>query len=58
MENSNVPISSMQRILGHENRTKTEIYLHSIGEAERSAIAVFESVQQKSHADSHTQKGL
>jgi integrase len=56
MENSNVPISSIQRILGHENRTTTEIYLHSIGEAERSAIAVFESVQQKSHTDSHTQK--
>lgn len=54
MERSNVPISSIQRILGHENRTTTEIYLHSVGETERSAIAVFESVQQKSHTNSHT----
>jgi integrase len=55
MESSNVPIGSIQRILGHENRSTTEIYLHSIGEAERSAIAIFEQVQQKSHTDSHTE---
>ncbi|MBM4296014.1 MAG: site-specific integrase [Deltaproteobacteria bacterium] len=33
LDRANVPISSIQRILGHENRTTTEIYLHSIGEA-------------------------
>jgi site-specific recombinase XerD len=28
MDNNNVPIGSIQRIFGHENRTTTEIYLH------------------------------
>jgi integrase len=53
MDACNVPIGSIQRILGHENRTTTEIYLHSIGESERAAIAVFEKARQKSHADFH-----
>lgn len=38
MDNNNVPIGSIQRILGHENRTTTEIYLHSIGDQERNAL--------------------
>ena len=42
LERANVPIGSIQRLLGHENRTTTQIYLHSIGEAEREAMAVFE----------------
>jgi integrase len=42
MDNANVPIGAIQKILGHENRTTTEIYLHSIGKSEREAIAVFE----------------
>ncbi len=42
MDNANVPIGAIQKILGHENRTTTEIYLHSIGELEREAIAIFE----------------
>ena len=46
MERANVPIGSIQRILGHENRTTTEIYLHSIGEAEREAMEVFEQATQ------------
>ncbi len=55
MDNNNVPIGSIQRILGHENRRTTEIYLHSIGEAEREAMAVFERASQtKSHTESHT----
>jgi integrase len=54
MENSNVPIGSIQRILGHENRTTTEIYLHSIGDSERAAMAVYERASQNSHTDSHT----
>ncbi len=56
MERANVPIGSIQRILGHENRTTTEIYLHSIGEAERQAMEVHERVDrmpsgEKSHTD-------
>jgi integrase len=46
LERANVPIGSIQRILGHENRTTTEIYLHSIGEAEREAMEVFERATQ------------
>ena len=55
MGNQNVPIGSIQRILGHENRTTTEIYLHSISETEREAMAIFERAIQKSHT-SLTQK--
>ena len=54
MDNRNVPIGSIQKILGHENRTTTEIYLHSIGSAERDAISIFEQFVEKSHTDSHT----
>jgi integrase len=55
LDASNVPIGSIQRILGHENRTTTEIYLHSIGEGERGAMKVFENhFGENSHTDSHT----
>ena len=43
LDNCNVPIGSIQKLLGHENRTTTEIYLHSIGQAERDAINVLEN---------------
>jgi integrase len=56
MDNSNVPIGAIQKILGHENRTTTEIYLHSIGDAERDAISIYERARQNSHTDSHTEK--
>ncbi len=56
MENSNVPIGSIQRILGHENRTTTEIYLHSISEAERVAMSIYEQAQQNPHTNPHTEK--
>ena len=54
LDNANVNIGSIQRILGHENRKTTEIYLHSVGESEREAIRVFEEVLKKSHTKSHT----
>jgi hypothetical protein len=45
--------------LGHENRTTTEIYLHSVGNSEIKAIQEYESAREKSHTDSHTkEKGL
>jgi len=54
MDGNNVPLGAIQRILGHENRRTTEIYLHSIGDLEKQAIAVFEQAREKSHTDSHT----
>jgi len=54
MDNNNVSLGAIQRILGHENRTTTEIYLHSLGESERKAIEVFENARKISHTDSHT----
>lgn len=60
MDNSNVPIGSIQRILGHEHRSSTEIYLHSIGNAEREAIEAFEreceGFRQNPHTNPHTDK--
>ena len=54
MDSLGVPIGSIQRILGHENRTTTEMYLQSLGESERQAMAVFEAASRNSHTDSHT----
>ncbi len=54
MDGNNVPIGAIQRILGHENRKTTEIYLHSIGDMERDAMDAFERAREKSHTDSHT----
>jgi len=55
LDYANVNIGSIQRILGHENRTTTEIYLHSIGEAERKAMEIYERATEDSHTDSHTE---
>ncbi len=54
LDYNNVSTGSIQRILGHENRTTTEIYLHSIGEAEKEAMETFERFREKSHTKSHT----
>ena len=48
LDSKNVPMGSIQRILGHENRETTEIYLHSNSEYERDAISVLESNSEKS----------
>ena len=58
MANRNVPIGAIQKILGHENRTTTEIYLHNLGNTEKEAIAMYEEATKKSHtqvthSDSH-----
>lgn len=53
MDGNNVPIGAIQRILGHENRKTTEIYLHSVGDMERHAIDTFERARGKSHIKSH-----
>jgi len=54
MENSNVPVGAIQKLLGHENRSTTEIYLHTLGDSERQAMATYEQARKKSHTDSHT----
>ena len=54
LDRANVNIGAIQRILGHENRSTTEIYLHSIGEAEREAMCIYELECEKSHTNSHT----
>jgi len=58
MEFSNIPIWSIQRILGHENRATTEIYLHSVGNSEIKAIQEYEHAKQKSHIDSHAKEKM
>lgn len=55
MDSNNVPIGAIQRILGHENRKTTEIYLHSMGDLERQAMDAFERARENSHTDSHTE---
>ena len=55
LEQANIPIGSIQRILGHENRLTTEIYLHSIGDSEREAMQVLnDGLEEVSHTESHT----
>ena len=56
MDSKNVPLGSIQRILGHENRATTEIYLHSISGSERDAIDVLEAASEKSLSKSLSDK--
>jgi integrase len=53
MDQKNVPNGAIQRILGHENRRTTKVYLHSVGLMERDAMAVYERAREKSHAVYH-----
>lgn len=52
LDDLGIPIGTIQRIIGHENRKTTEGYLHSIGEAERKAMLKLESVDLFSSAGS------
>jgi integrase len=54
MDANHVPMGVIQKILGHENRRTTKIYLHNIGGSDREAMAVYERARQISHTDSHT----
>jgi integrase len=57
LDRANRPVGEIQRILGHENRKTTELYLHSLGESEREAMGVFdEEFGENSHTDSHTER--
>ena len=56
MDECRISMGSIQRILGHENRTTTEIYLHAIRQSERDAMDAFEeAMAAKSHTKSHTE---
>jgi hypothetical protein len=44
LDDMGVHIGAIQRILGHQNRRTTEIYLHSVGDAEREAMKKLEDV--------------
>lgn len=46
LDQNNVPLGAIQSVLGHENRTTTEIYLHSMGRTVRDAMSVLESATE------------
>jgi integrase len=54
MNAANVPVGLIQRVLGHEHRTTTEIYIHSDSELERQAMVMYEQARENSHTISHT----
>ena len=57
LDSAGVPIGSIQRLLGHENRSTTEIYLHAIGNSERETMDVLNAgFETFSHTKSHTLK--
>ncbi len=58
MENNGVPVGSIQRILGHESQRTTEIYLHTLGNAEREAMKLFEQVSETKVSHGLTHSGI
>ncbi len=56
MENNNVPVEAIQKVLGHETSETTEIYLHTARDSQRRAIEAYEQACEKAklHEDSHT----
>ena len=58
MENNGVPIGAIQIILGHESQRTTEIYLHTLGRAEREAIELFEQVSETKVSHGFTHGGI
>ena len=56
MEEVNIPIGSIQRILGHENRSTTEIYLPNICNSERKAMLLFEDARKNAHTEKNLEK--
>lgn len=49
LDNNNIPIGDIQQILGHEKRTTTEIYLHSVSGGAKQAMGQYEQIWEKSH---------
>ena len=66
MDQCNVPMGAIQKVLGHESRRTTEIYLHSAGDLERKAMSVYEAArshsqeeyQRKSQCESQDRKSV
>jgi hypothetical protein len=54
---SNILLGSIQRILGGENRTTAEIYLHSINYSEIADMGVYARARGRSPSDSPSVKG-
>jgi integrase len=56
LDQGHIPTGTIQKILGHENRKTTEIYLHSVEASEVGAAFVLDQVGKKSHTESHTKE--
>ena len=52
LDDMGTPIGIIQRILGHQNRKTTEIYLHSVGDAERKAMDKLQEIDAFSKVES------
>lgn len=50
-------IRSIQKILGHENLSTTEKYLHSLSDAERLAMEIFEEKSEEKSEGKSEGKG-
>jgi hypothetical protein len=55
MDLNKVSRGCIQRILGHRNQRTTELYLHSLGNAEQKAMEIFEEITEKGLTQSLTQ---